>query len=382
MRGRDDRLIHAIHEAALEPSLWPGMLEDMVHGLGATIGLFGSFNGQTGETGPVIFTGAPEDINERFLGQHVFTNPWMERSHKVPPGVVGTTDDLIPLREVERTEFYAEVVAPARAEHGLACSLASDQGWLSHVAMYRPRRRGPFGNGERRALQRLVPHIEQADRARRRFADLDMQRAAALDMLEVMPGAMVLVDAKLRIVFANAGARRLLGAGDGIGQDSQGLCGACPSNTAALRRCVSEATGTGADHGTCPGGVVVLPRPSGARPWVATIIPLRMQGLAVGPRRPAAAVFVADIECPPRPRLDRLHALFGLTIAEARVALLLAEGKGVNHVATTLGLSRSTVKTHLQRTLEKTGTNRQAELVKLVVHLGQLPGMGQPAAGR
>jgi DNA-binding CsgD family transcriptional regulator len=35
-------------------------------------------------------------------------------------------------------------------------------------------------------------------------------------------------------------------------------------------------------------------------------------------------------------------------------------------VAETLGIAENTVKTHLRRLFEKTGTTRQAELVKLV----------------
>jgi DNA-binding CsgD family transcriptional regulator len=38
----------------------------------------------------------------------------------------------------------------------------------------------------------------------------------------------------------------------------------------------------------------------------------------------------------------------------------------VPEVAPVLGISETTVKTHLQRVFEKTGTNRQAHLIKLV----------------
>jgi DNA-binding CsgD family transcriptional regulator len=56
----------------------------------------------------------------------------------------------------------------------------------------------------------------------------------------------------------------------------------------------------------------------------------------------------------------------GLTPAELRVLFAIIEVGNVPEVAAVLGLSQSTVKTYLHRLFEKTGTHRQAELVKLV----------------
>jgi DNA-binding NarL/FixJ family response regulator len=49
-----------------------------------------------------------------------------------------------------------------------------------------------------------------------------------------------------------------------------------------------------------------------------------------------------------------------------RVMMAIVEVGGVPEVAPVLGVSETTVKTHLQHVFEKTGTQRQADLVKLV----------------
>jgi DNA-binding CsgD family transcriptional regulator len=64
--------------------------------------------------------------------------------------------------------------------------------------------------------------------------------------------------------------------------------------------------------------------------------------------------------------LETIGDLFGLTPAELRVLTAIVDIGGVPDVAPVLGISERTVKTHLQRIFEKTGTNRQAGLVKLV----------------
>ena len=57
---------------------------------------------------------------------------------------------------------------------------------------------------------------------------------------------------------------------------------------------------------------------------------------------------------------------YGLTQAEARVALAAADGAMNNEIATKLRLSRNTIKTHLRRVYEKMGIRRQAELVRVL----------------
>jgi DNA-binding CsgD family transcriptional regulator len=148
----------------------------------------------------------------------------------------------------------------------------------------------------------------------------------------------------------------------------------------ALRERLNEALRADAAAGAAPGSSLLLPRPSGARPWIVTVTRLGTNGPLGNGDQPVAAVFIADPEPVPTLPARSLQSLFGLTPSEARVAQLLAEGKGLKHVATRLGLALSTVKTHVQRALAKTGTSRQAELTKIIVHVGALLAPSQVAA--
>jgi DNA-binding CsgD family transcriptional regulator len=49
-----------------------------------------------------------------------------------------------------------------------------------------------------------------------------------------------------------------------------------------------------------------------------------------------------------------------------RVLMMIVDIGGVPEVASMLGLSEATVKTHLQHVFDKTVTKRQADLVKLI----------------
>jgi DNA-binding CsgD family transcriptional regulator len=67
---------------------------------------------------------------------------------------------------------------------------------------------------------------------------------------------------------------------------------------------------------------------------------------------------------------EALAKQFKLTPAELRVLFALVEIGGVPEATEVLGISEATTRTHLRHLFEKTGTSRQAELVKLVAKYG------------
>jgi DNA-binding NarL/FixJ family response regulator len=80
----------------------------------------------------------------------------------------------------------------------------------------------------------------------------------------------------------------------------------------------------------------------------------------------AAAIFVrkAALSTPSAPEV--IGATYNLTPAELRVLFGIVDIGGVPDVAAALGVADTTVKTHLSRLFQKTGSARQADLVKLV----------------
>jgi DNA-binding CsgD family transcriptional regulator len=63
--------------------------------------------------------------------------------------------------------------------------------------------------------------------------------------------------------------------------------------------------------------------------------------------------------------LDALVRLYHLTRAERDVLRRIAEGSTAGEIARDLDVAITTVRTHLQNLLRKTGTRRQADLVRL-----------------
>ena len=83
-------------------------------------------------------------------------------------------------------------------------------------------------------------------------------------------------------------------------------------------------------------------------------------------------LFLTDPEIQTLPSAEMLSRLFNLSPAEGRLARELASGKKVEEISEAMGITVSSVRTYLKRLMEKTGTSRQAELVRLLLSMPQL----------
>ncbi len=98
---------------------------------------------------------------------------------------------------------------------------------------------------------------------------------------------------------------------------------------------------------------------------VAHVVPIRLSARDIFVRC-AAVLVLTPVTLPQAPPVELVQSLFDLTPAEARVARGLASGKTVENIATDGGTSANTIRTHVRGVLEKTGCNRQVDIVALL----------------
>ena len=139
-----------------------------------------------------------------------------------------------------------------------------------------------------------------------------------------------------------------------------------------MERLVQEAIATSLGRGLSAGGALRLAGTAAdAEPVVLVVTPLRpvpRPGVLSGPSY-CAAVFLGSAQ--ERRAIDQqvLHSLYGLTPAEARLAVELANGRDLDAVSEEFSITKHTARTQLKAIFHKTGCRRQAELVKLLLSL-------------
>jgi DNA-binding CsgD family transcriptional regulator len=80
-----------------------------------------------------------------------------------------------------------------------------------------------------------------------------------------------------------------------------------------------------------------------------------------------ALLFVSDSEAEAELPTSALSRLYGLTPAEAALVRELANGRSIQEAAVRLGITIGTARQRLVQIFDKTGTERQASLVRLVL---------------
>lgn len=221
--------------------------------------------------------------------------------------------------------------------------------------------------------------------ARPRAALEAMRGVGALAVLDTIATGIVLMGEDGRSLHCNAVAARLLETRYGWADRSrlpQGFGGA------ALRD-LMERAGQASRAGEAFSGAMALD-PSAEVPdtgaLMAMVVALPGQaGDAAGDAQiapqiaPQIALFLVDTGRRTRLSDAMLAQVFGLTPTESAVAGRLAAGERLDAIAGALGISQTTVSFHLRNIFGKTRTNRQADLIALMLCAPVLGGCGAPA---
>src|SRR5690606_33744115 len=124
-------------------------------------------------------------------------------------------------------------------------------------------------------------------------------------------------------------------------------------------------------HGGADGGALLtVPRADGTRPYQVLLAPVSAQSReqVFGFRRHvAAAMVVSDPDSVSEPAATALARLFELTPALARLAAALAAGRTLAEYAESASITQGTARWHLKELFARTGTSRQADLVRLLL---------------
>jgi len=161
------------------------------------------------------------------------------------------------------------------------------------------------------------------------------------------------------ILSSNGKAEQLLSDGQDLTLSRDILGSRNPVETTRLRSLAIGEAGAG--------GSMEISRGSGRTPLQLLVVRLRQKESSFFPSEcPAALVFVTDPDCEVRPRVPQIRQRYGLTAAEAAFAVEIIKGEGIQSASDRLAISKSTGRTHLASIFAKTGTHRQAELVRLM----------------
>jgi DNA-binding CsgD family transcriptional regulator len=359
-----DGLIGTIYAAGTDPRGWAEVVRKItqrISGVGGALHVH-SVTG-TAFTFDADYNIDPAGIEEYVQHYHRF-NPLIEPMSRLPVGSVAGDGVLVPREEIVKTGYYRDYGRRFGIGGSVTIVLGSDGPFLSCLGILHGWRADPFSDGKLALLRRLTRHFQRAIAINRQFETFRAEKDAMSGTLDLLEMGVVLLDGRGVILHANAAAVSLLRRRDGLHAAFGRLCTAGMSGREALDTAIHDAlTGSG-----LRGGTVAIGRGDGRQPLSVRVAPLPEGHIhCQGESAARAIAFVTDPEAAGQNHLEDILAAYNLTVAERRVVAALASGCSVHEAAERLGISKTTARNHLNHAMVKTGTGRQAELLRLIL---------------
>jgi DNA-binding CsgD family transcriptional regulator len=358
--------IGAIYDCALEPDHWPEAMQRITELTASAAMGMGIIDHQHKRNVRLYDYGYTEEDMRTYFEKYAAMNPAFVARLMYPVGEPVTYEMLLGEQELLESRHYKEFLKPRGIRYGATIELLRTAHRSAGTAVTRKEWQSAYGSSDLALLRLLAPHLIRAVT----ISDVLDLRTLKSEMLEAtldrLAAGVFLTARDGRIVYMNATAERLLKTGNALRVVNKRLSAADPGARPVLAKAIDEAATCETDAGS-GGHTLAIPDSEGAG-YVATLLPLergRRQSI-IAPFAASVAVFMqSPAEVPLMPG-EAFAKLYQLTGGELRVLLVLARGVSAKEAADMLGIGEATVRTHLQRMFSKTGTSRQADLLRLL----------------
>jgi DNA-binding CsgD family transcriptional regulator len=355
------RLIGNIYEASLDNSMWSVVLEEIAEFVGGrAVVLVVKDAASAGVKAKYQF-----GINPRAMRLYSETYSKFDPlavASLLEVGQVASLPDIVSYEEYCKGRFHQEWAAPQGWCDVASVVLEKSRKSCVLLSVVRSKADGMVDDEMRRRISLLVPHVRRTVLIGR-IAHLQHAFCEVFNGLSV---GLFLVDAKAHVIHANTAGQAILGEGNVLRLSRGELVTGEKQINKALRDAFAAAER--GDATPCiKGNVLPLIASDGER-YVVHLLPLTSDvRLHAGDReRAVAALFARKLSLKTPSASEVIGLSYRLTPTELRVLLALVDVGGIPEVAAALGAAETTIKVHVSRLLEKTKTNRHADLIKVV----------------
>lgn len=218
----------------------------------------------------------------------------------------------------------------------------------------------PLEQGSRQGcpvLKSLFPHLDRAHGLSQTLTHLHALQQSQMLALDAIPKALFGLTPQGQVLWANAEAEALLEELEMFRVRSGYLQAYRPEQHAALQEALARLMQPDrASH-------------SGLLCFTGQHETVRVGRLVPGDEAQPLVLILNDPQGRQSTCASALQLLYHLTPAEIRVALLISEGLSPEQIADRVGCTLNTVRNQLKHVYMRTATNRQGELVRLVLNL-------------
>jgi len=354
-------IVTRIFDAVLDERLAPEALKAVSKYVGASGAAYLLVNKLTRQVSTITYWGSFTGSQADYLAYYSRIDPFRVIQEEAECGVLARLSDRLPARLLSRDEWYNDFVLKGGVRDVLGTKLHENASHMVIVGLHR-------AIGDTRpipedadALGMLMEPLRNAARLHLGLISIGFRSAIARGRLDHLHAGVVFTDGSGRIIETNQAGEAILRIGDGLTMRDGQICARRSFETTKLAHLIANATAASASD--LSAGSMLIARAGGLPSYVVRVAPVRNK--SAGYNLPAAMIVVSA----PEENLiseRELADLYGLSPAESRLAIALAQGKRLTGLVSEFGVQITTLRTQLSSILRKCGVERQTDLVRLI----------------
>ena len=364
----DEALIAHLYSDALHDGNWNPALERLADVLGATETTINfhvpggpmELGRTTHSTGRIISTEAVT----RYVDFFANVDPKRAILENRRVGFVFNDADHFSDDFVKRDPFYQEFSRPMNSRHTLDMLLSRSPSQEVYLASMRSARQGHYDSEVVAKFQQASRHFLNVAKLRSSIVSAEKVFNHAKAGLDALTFGIVVLDRNAKVVAANSAAVCACASDEFLALSS----GCFSINSAAINQALNQAVHRCLTDRSGGGATLRVPRRNG-QVWMISIVPLPVFSALAVQGVPGALILIGDGNTELRARSEDLTAIYGLTIAEAELAILLGRGGSLTEAAERRGVKISTARSQLHSILQKMQIQRQADLIRILAAL-------------
>ncbi len=357
------RCIGLVYDCATDISRWPEALEHVSSLVRGVCGVIVLAEPHAGVTRFHRSWNLDEDSAAIFYMNYAAANPLTPLFNRFSIDEPYNIPSVLPPEQWEASALYRDFGRPRGFHDCVGVTILRTPMRFASVWIATPPNTGYTGSRELQIMGLIAPHV------RRSLAISDLLDAQTLTInnleasLNALTPAVVLLDRQGRLIFANESASERGEFRTSLARTGNRVELADDIADSALRSMIENTAG------------LIEPRTlavRGADTGVSFVHVLPLEHQSIRARIAQSAAFALFVTSTPGAFVlsrDAWSGAFGLTTAEIRVLEKLVAGADVDRITRDLGIAMPTVRSHLSRIFDKTGTSRQTDLVRLALSL-------------
>jgi DNA-binding CsgD family transcriptional regulator len=361
------QLIESIYKGLDELPLWQSFLSLLHSEMNANICFLILRTPNHGDAGLLLSHGLPSALSD--TPNNVYSDELygLDPFVNLPLGKVVSLEEFLPKDQLLSSEFYQRCMKPFDLLYILGVDMQLTDGMRASLRITRSPNTAEFSAQDHAKIAILIPHLQRAIPLYARLQKMETERSLLDRTVSQLSLGTIILDDKRLIMHGNAIADRILAEKNGISTKDRQILISQSSEASHFRELLNHAIDIHRHSKPHIVQAMAITRSTGHLPLNIVVRSMPKVSQVDGQTVAAVAVFISDPEYKSQTSAEVLGQLYGLTPAESKLAMALADGQSLEDASNTLHITRNTARAHLRSIFVKTGVTQQTMLVSLLL---------------